>query len=275
MNAAAEAGYRISPDNVDNVHIIYIIDEAQLSYDDGGIWHGSIKRVMHSLPRFGPHFLLLSSFGSRSRGGVDVAGTPLPIVNPDTTIYLSSNIDGIGLCLTTEESNDVRYRLLVRQDRRIAFTNTAWNNILRLSGGHPGGLISIVSVVEEVCYVYRSTVPLVLTIVLQNFHDNIQVKPDLVVNDSALQSVLAHPSFFTRILYTPVGRSLPSFRLVHFGETLPTTTEINIFREILLEGSVLWSDEKAMVRLYKSGHIDQVVDNVRLYVAFPTRLHAL
>ena len=146
------AGYRgIQIEIFSNVDITFIIDEAQDSYGDTGLWN-FIKAQNNKHP--GPKICLFSSYGSPSSGMV-----PRRHFTPDSfhitqrvSIIRSPVTDAPDICLFYNETEfeDVVKRYCMNPTTRLSLDNAAWTYLFSITNGHPGAVISMLSYIFKV-----------------------------------------------------------------------------------------------------------------------------
>jgi hypothetical protein len=112
--------------------VIFVIDEAQLSYLDELFWIECIKE--QKTRTSGPHFVLLSSFGSSSPTVLRIKGSA-PIDLSSLLPQVDSATD-ISLCLNFEEVQDLRSAMI--GTRTFKVDESILKHRFTLTNGHPG-----------------------------------------------------------------------------------------------------------------------------------------
>lgn len=156
VQAAHKAGFDfVTYDNICDVDITFIIDEAQTSYDDDDLWLGPIKFV-NGPHRVGPRFCLFISYGSPSRGPDDCSspGSTLSTVGVQQRVSITiSHLEDspqISLFFTREEFDDVLRRKSEDQQRPVTVTSTAADYLFYLTNGHPGAVEGMLGMLYKV-----------------------------------------------------------------------------------------------------------------------------
>jgi hypothetical protein len=137
---------------------MWILDEAQLSYDDGDIW-GSFIKNQHGRYGNGPRICVFSSYGSPSTAIEELSfgpGSPPIHLGPGQRVSIApSRIQGappISLFYTREEYDDVVSRICNDYECPIRLHLHAVEYIFSLTSGHPGAVEGILSMLKKVCF---------------------------------------------------------------------------------------------------------------------------
>lgn len=138
-----------------NDNVVFIIDEAQVTYADSHLWYTVIKtRIGRS---YGPRFCLFSSYGSPSTGAPEfnypVATTP-PILRREQRVSLTipTGLEGskISLFYTPAEFEDVIVRFCRRSTVEFTLAQDLQSYTFSLTNGHPGMVHAILTFIELV-----------------------------------------------------------------------------------------------------------------------------
>jgi hypothetical protein len=154
LRHANEEGYSdITLRNLHDANIVWIIDEAQMSYGDVDLWLGFIKFLLDRPD--GPVLCAFSSYGSPSGGPEDYPdGTPLAYLGIEKRISITpSPIAGspsIALFYTRLEFHDVLRRFCNHPLSTLALDPNAVEYIYSLTKGHPGAVYAVISMLEKV-----------------------------------------------------------------------------------------------------------------------------
>jgi hypothetical protein len=151
---AKDDGYSMPPkSDLPNANMLVVLDEAQMSYYDSGLWLGLIKR--HVGARHGLRICLFVSYGS-TRGpeaGAFGAGSPLHNIptQQQVSIVKSDLPDAppIGIYYTRDEFDDAARRICKSLSLRL--DDDAIDYVFSLSNGHPGAVTGIIGMIEKVC----------------------------------------------------------------------------------------------------------------------------
>lgn len=156
---ARDAGYiEVTRDNLRHHDIVYIIDEAQSSYHDVGLWVGFIKSLSGS--HYGPRVCLFSSYGSPEQGPDDDdygATTPVRFGPHQRVSITQSRLDfspPVSLFYSRSEFDDVSKRKCGDPRRPLPLSPDATEYIFHLTNGHPGAVEGVLEMVEKVCCLY-------------------------------------------------------------------------------------------------------------------------
>jgi hypothetical protein len=116
---------------------IFVIDEAQLSYQDTLFWMECIK--VQNNNSSGPHFVLFSSFGSASSTILKIPGSSPIDLHPYQRISLfpdANDTHDVSLCFTYEECKDLCKSLT--RNRGFGVAEDVLRRLFILTNGHPG-----------------------------------------------------------------------------------------------------------------------------------------
>jgi hypothetical protein len=146
-NTLRKAGWRIDDGSV------LIIDEAQLTYDNTGLWNAVFKPISANPERFKNRVIIFASYGSPS--GTATRGTNVRI--PDRQRITLSRIDHhdgtipIGLLLDRIDFHDYMSRR--HPSSRYHFDSTFLHLLYDLTIGHVGAIEDLIRVVttHNVC----------------------------------------------------------------------------------------------------------------------------
>lgn len=163
-----EAGYKrvqewnfLSPVN-DN--LVFIIDEAQATYENSHLWYAIIKsRIGQSM---GPRFCLFSSYGSPTTGSPQYPPriTP-PILSYRHRVSLTSSANEnkykVSLFYNRSEFEDAVTRFCQLSTVEYALDRELRDYLFSLTSGHPGMVRSTLEFITKVC-VQKPTFPRIL-----------------------------------------------------------------------------------------------------------------
>lgn len=138
--------------------VVFILDEAQQSYNDIGLWLGIIKT--QSGKSGGPKFCLFTSYGSPSTGSTKYPPASTPVhfgASQRISITSSSFAENGGVCLfySKEEFEDVVSRLCSNPIGKFALDPAACKYLFSITNGHPGATDALVKLIFKVCMSYR------------------------------------------------------------------------------------------------------------------------
>lgn len=140
--------------------LVIIIDEAQMSYDDNGLWLGLIKSVGGL--NNGPRIALFSSYGSPTGGPSSaLPGSPHVIIGAWQRVSLTPSImkfsPNIGLFYSREEFDDVVSRVCSGRPS-LPLDNTAYDYLFDFTNGHPGAVDGLLSYLKKICFISLSLI---------------------------------------------------------------------------------------------------------------------
>jgi hypothetical protein len=132
--------------------LIFIIDEAQMTYRDKSLWLIIKDQIYREL---GPRFILLSSYGSPSQRPEEVGSIGTPIfIFPKQKLSLvprntkHSNVP-LGLLLSKDETFEAIDKAEECQLGGLSLANDIKEVIYELTNGHCGGIKSLVSAISR------------------------------------------------------------------------------------------------------------------------------
>jgi len=154
-NAHAVGYTDVTRKNILVADIVWIIDEAQLSYHDTELWYDFIK-AQHGRT-FGPRICTLSSYGSPSTGPdelLDSGNTPLAHLGVASRVSLTPSIlqgsPSIGLFYSREEFDSVLEIARNNRGRPLLLDPDATDYVFSLTNGHPGAVTSVLQMLKDV-----------------------------------------------------------------------------------------------------------------------------
>jgi hypothetical protein len=237
-----------------NVDIIFILDEAQDSYGDIGLW--SFIKSQNDRQR-GPKFCLFSSYGSPSSGIVTRSHFTPPFlhVTKRVSIIRSPVKDTPDICLFYNETEfeDVVKRFCTDPTTRLSLDKAGRTYLFSITSGHPGAVFSMLSYIFKI---YGSPFK----------HGNIQQ----ITKDDFVKALDDDATVFSNLAAYPVSRSFPQQKVL----TLPA---VNVLSKVLQYGSIPFDRNDEGMRLcFEMGWVH--VDAVDLWGSFewcfmPSRLH--
>lgn len=154
LELAHEAGWRdLNRATIKDADIVWIFDEAQMTYDDTDIWLGFVKYQHGRID--GPRICAFSSYGSPNTGPQEYcAGSPLADLGVRHRVSITPsrlpNSPSIALFYTREEFDDVIARVCADYRCRLKLEPEAAEYIFELTSGHPGAVASIMSMLQKV-----------------------------------------------------------------------------------------------------------------------------
>lgn len=95
VRCANDAGYRsATTSNLRDSYIVFILDEAQMTYHDSGLWSGLIKTQNNR--QFRPRVCVFSSYGGSPPGGADdfSLGSPLGYLGVQKRVSITGSRAG-------------------------------------------------------------------------------------------------------------------------------------------------------------------------------------
>ncbi|KAF8540070.1 hypothetical protein BDD12DRAFT_835165 [Trichophaea hybrida] len=253
----SRSGGHIQPEKFwANENVIYIIDEAQLSYEDELFWIECIK--MRKDRSVGPYFVLFSSYGSASSIVLEIKGSAPVDLRTEQCVPLTPQPDwphDITLCFTAEELRDMCQRIVGQ--RGFTVDADVLEHLFILTNGHPGlaqGLFLSLLDREDIRPVILAGGQVTLNHASKLFDD-----------DMALFACVE----------ARVCRSLPTRSVLRdkrnedLANTLKRAVQQHGVEAFRLE------DDPGLQRAYKQGYLHAVYnadDGLTLY-AFPSMLH--
>jgi hypothetical protein len=155
VREAKDAGYDfVTYATLVDANIVIILDEAQMSYGDNGLWLGLIKSQSGS--REGPRIALFTSYGNPTTGPeVNLIGSPLAFLGPQQRVSITpSNIQyspKIALFYNSGEFNDVVSRHCQDDRSLLKLDDGASDYLFNLTNGHPGAVDGVLNMLQNVC----------------------------------------------------------------------------------------------------------------------------
>jgi hypothetical protein len=114
--------------------VIFVVDEAQLSYQETSFWVECIKSQKNN--SCGPRFVLFSSFGSASHIVLKIPGSSPIDLDPNQRVSLFPGPHGVSLYFTFEECKDLCKSMT--RDRGFSVHEDVLQHLFTLTNGHPG-----------------------------------------------------------------------------------------------------------------------------------------
>lgn len=139
--------------NIIDKNIVWILDEAQMSYEDAELWLGFIKFQHGRLS--GPRICAFSSYGSPSAGPQEFGlGSPLVQLGIQQRVSITRSLiqgsPSISLFYSRNEFDDVLTRICNDYRCPMHLEADASDYIFSLTSGHPGAVVSILSMLKKV-----------------------------------------------------------------------------------------------------------------------------
>lgn len=242
--------------NEANDDLIFILDEAQVTYADSFFWYSVIKERLAATK--GPRFCLFTSYGSPSTGSPDYPKTTTPpILKREQRISLIVPHDHVGhdLCLfyKQEEFKDAVKKWADTTDHTIG--EDVASCIFEQTNGHPGvagAMLRYVALFHR-DHLKRSGVS----------HITYQHVGDALENNHEL---------FRFLNYDVAGRSLPSKARLQGVDPLI----VGVLLRILTHGSLKFDkNDDALEKCFRLGfiHVDEPEEG-RMICVLPSFLHA-
>lgn len=144
----------VTPINLLTLDIVFLIDEAQQSYQDSRLWLGIIKT--QSLRPSGPKICIFSSYGSPATGPTQYPHGSTPIhfgVEQRVSISVSSIPGAPSICLfyNEEEFSEVVRLRCASPTHKFVMDPTAIDYFYLITNGHPGAVTSLLGYLFLVC----------------------------------------------------------------------------------------------------------------------------
>lgn len=142
---------------------VLLLDEAQDSYEDDGLWNQIIKDIVGRMSRI--KLCLFCSYGSPSTGLSynDVSRRTPVTFGPYQRVSLTPSTENgapqIGLFYTRDEFEEVFANLCDNEFGNFLVEPHARNYIFDLTNGHPGAVVSLAYLIFQV----RATLPIMLS----------------------------------------------------------------------------------------------------------------
>lgn len=145
----------VTSENVLHRNVIFLLDEAQSSYEDFEFWLVVIKG--QSNRRSGARLCLFSSYGSPATGSTVHSvfrSTPVhlgPAQRVSLTVSQVKNSPDFSLFYNEEEYYDVIQRLCSRPPTTCKFSREAQDYLFSITNGHAGATTSMMTYIYDVC----------------------------------------------------------------------------------------------------------------------------
>lgn len=155
IEQSIRSGYNgVTPWNLLDLDIVFLIDEAQQSYQDSKLWLGIIKT--QSFRRSGPKICLFSSYGSPTTGATKYPHGSTPIhfgAGQRVSISVSSIPTSPSICLfyNEEEFSEVVHLRCTNPTHKLAMDPAAIDYLYSITNGHPGAVTSLLEYLYSVC----------------------------------------------------------------------------------------------------------------------------
>jgi hypothetical protein len=151
---AKDDGYSMPPkSDLSNANMLVVLDEAQMSYYDSGLWLGLIKA--QSGDSHGLRICLFVCYGSAESGPEFGAfgGSPLAHIGIQQRVSITKShhpdCPPISLYYARDEYEDAVRRICKKESLRL--NDDAIEYVFSLSNGHPGAITGIIGMVNKVC----------------------------------------------------------------------------------------------------------------------------
>ncbi|ODM16145.1 hypothetical protein SI65_08579 [Aspergillus cristatus] len=234
---------------------VILVDEAQMTYNDSGLWNTIFKERQTPTYVYKFQLCLFCSYGSPAAGPDQTFFTPVKLSNQQRISLTPHNqpcSPSIGLFYDKEEFKDVVSRLLKYQyEERFNLDERALEYIFAVSNGHPGAVTSIVDVIYEVyCHDMK--------------HRHIRT----LTEDHVIWFLEDTATVFNKLSIKPVNRSFPDISVATDGIS-------NMLNKITEEGNITFDINDANIKFcYQKGWIHRVaLDGGDDIAVLPSRLH--
>jgi hypothetical protein len=152
--------YGVEPHTLAYANVVFILDEAQQSYDDSDLWSGIIKTQSGGYA--GPRICLFSSYGSPTTGPTNHPPKTTPIyIGPSQRISITASrfAENGGVCLfySQEEFDDVVNRKCSNPVNKFELDSVARGYLYSITNGHPGATDALLRFIFTVCMSCRYT----------------------------------------------------------------------------------------------------------------------
>lgn len=150
----------VNHSNIDSIFGVIILDEAQMSYGDSGLWLGMIKS--QSGNPWGPRVAIFTSYGSPTTALEEspYLGSPLAYLGSHLRISITpSNLQfspKIALFYDREEYYDVVSRYCGDSACLLKLDKKAHDYVYSLTSGHPGAVHGVLRMLTKVCLSFSS-----------------------------------------------------------------------------------------------------------------------
>lgn len=173
--AHAEGLTSVTSFNCIDQDITFIIDNAQTSYRDHGLWYGPLKDQYRH--QFGSRYCLFESYGSPTDWGDESSPSSARsaiTTSQSVSITVSRFRDSpqISLFFNREEFDDVLRRKRSHQQHPLPLDSYAADYLFDLTNGHPGAVMGVLHMIYEV---YKTMVVFETYSVLIRWHTEISV----------------------------------------------------------------------------------------------------
>ena len=123
---------------------MFIFDEAQLTYEDTGLWNTLFKPISDHPLLLHHRIIIFTSYGSPTR--INAPGTPMYIKQRQMVTLVPidhhDSLEAVGLYLTRPEFDEI-IKL-----RKYSFDPACLDFILRISSGHAGAMDDVIDVIS-------------------------------------------------------------------------------------------------------------------------------
>jgi hypothetical protein len=144
----------VEPHTLTKANVVFILDEAQQSYNDPGLWLGIIKTQSGGYA--GPRICLFSSYGSPVTGPTQypLGSTPVQF-GPSQRISITASqfTENKSVCLfySQEEFEDVVSRRCLNPTSKFKLDPAAREYLYSITNGHPGATNALLHFISMVC----------------------------------------------------------------------------------------------------------------------------
>jgi len=146
--------YGVEPHTLTYANVVFILDEAQQSYDNSDLWSGIIKT--QSGRQSGLRICLFSSYGSPSTGPTQYPPRSTPLqFGPSQRISITASrfVENGRVCLfyNREEFEDVVSRKCSHPTNKFELDSAARDYLYSITNGHPGATDALLTFIFTVC----------------------------------------------------------------------------------------------------------------------------
>ena len=133
---------------VEHKKTVFIFDEGQLTYDDGGLWLDFFKSIHESKGH--RRAIVFASYGSPT-SRIIITGTPTPMFIPDrqrVTLHHIAHGDGLcpaGLLFTRREFDDLVTRHY--HSPEVYFHQSFFESLFEITNGHVGAILDFINII--------------------------------------------------------------------------------------------------------------------------------
>jgi len=234
--------------------VFFVIDEAQTSYFDTGLWNNILKSC--SKPHSPTKFLLLALYGSSSHGGC--VGTPI-VMSPNQQMFLRApslpDYPQVSLFFNLLELTEAVRQHELESSLHYKLGNDAIKELLKLSYGHAGLAKSLMGVVYDA---FRT-----------EWCKTDAAKRKTMISDS---DFIKYTSNTTDLLQKLDNRVVNrSFAQQSSRGFMTIKTEVrDLCLQILLQGPVRYDQgNKCHKLIYEEGICQGQIERVRVHTATP------